>query len=191
MKKLFLVILFFFCTGCAGTYQVSVTSENRYSENLKITIPISEILERYDSLEQFVAVVLDPYQNSAEFRTYQIKHQHNSKNFVITVSSNDISQNEMRHSPIVTNFFEELLISSDGEKTVFRTVGEYYYDRIYEETGAGPNIEINMRFQNIVEESNADKVDEKTNTYTWYLTGQDDTKNIYVRYSKQKRYDII
>ena len=54
------------------------------------------------------------------------------------------------------------------------------------------DITVNIRFHNKVVENNADKYDEKTNTYTWVLNADPASGNVMYSIDKnEKRYDII
>jgi len=52
-------------------------------------------------------------------------------------------------------------------------------------------LRVNIQFHNVVIDSNADKYDSATNTYTWIFNRETENKTIEFNLSNKKRYDII
>lgn len=191
MKKILMLFFILFFTGCTAQYKISVDYKNSFQESVEIILENSKILDQYKSIDDFLRNVIDPYKNSNDFYRYSFHYIKGKNTTSIRITSPKQNKNQMESSPLLGNIFEETLITGDKDINIFRTVGDYYYDRIYSETGDGPEIRIHMHFQNVVEEQNADLIDSKNNNYTWILNGDSDTRNIYVRYSNKRKYDII
>lgn len=197
-KKLIILIVILLLSGCNAEYNAVIKSDNSVSENLKLIIPNN--LFDNDPKEEIdnnikVYRTIDNYKNykykgkvTKDFSYVEIKKKYDDLNSYIT-------------SPFIEGLFQNVTIIENKEFNIFKTVGEYYHDYLYgKETEGVPNVRpknsmndviVTIKLHNRIIETNADIKDEKNNVYTWNFNYENRKKGIYIKYSNEKRYDVI
>ncbi|MGE5455824.1 MAG: hypothetical protein ACM3O4_01785 [Ignavibacteriales bacterium] len=212
MKKLFkLATLFIFVlvlSGCSADYDLVIDENNVVTEKLKVTIPNKIILQGNDDIDVFLENRIKSYKSIRSYKNYVYDSGVGKNNSFIEMTMKYKNLKDYSNSPILNGIFENLNVVENNKFTTFKTVGEYYYNDIY---GAEPtddgngdglqsgsptqsamgDVNITIKLHNKLIESNADIEDEKNNVYTWKLTPDSKQEYIYIKYSNDKRYDII
>lgn len=195
MKKLILILCCFLLTGCTAKYDMTIDSKNKLHESFTFIADNSILkMDNYD-LKESINQRIQGYKKAPELQSYKINYKIGKTTTTFHFKSPVLSVDQLNAFSIFKNAFEEVQVLKEGKNTIFQTVGEYYYYNIFGETNDADSYaidaEINITVHNKVLENNADKVDEKTNTYTWYLKSDQLEKSISIKYSNQKRYDVI
>lgn len=210
MKKVFkFIILFLFViilSGCTTDYDLIIDENNMVTETFKITIPNEVILRQNDDIEIFLDNRIKNYKSIRRYKNYIYDRKVGKDASYLKMTMKYENLQDYSNSSFLNNIFENLIINENKKFTVFKTVGNYYYENIY---GAEPtdegyelepgsptqitvgNVNISIKLHNKLIESNADIEDEKNNVYTWKLTPDSKEEYIYIKYSNKKRYDII
>jgi len=193
--KLLLIIPILFLTGCSVNYNLRVDSNLNFKEEATI-LENNEILQIYNqNLKLVPKQKFSQYESVKSFEPYKLKKEifeDNKTGGVITANFN--GKESLENSILFKSLFSDLNINEYSNIISFQTIG---YNTSFFVPETDPNffledIIVNIRFHNKVVENNADKYDEKTNTYTWVLTTEQDSGNIFFSLDKnQKRYDII
>lgn len=209
MKKIFkLITLFLFIiilSGCSADYDLVIDENNMVTEKIKVTIPNEIILQGNEDIELFLKNRIESYKTIRSYKNYLYDSRVGKTNSFIQMTMKYKNLNDYSKSPILNTIFENLNVIENDKFTSIKTVGNYYYDNIYgaektDESGleAGSPTQINMQDVNItikihnkLIESNADIEDKKNNIYTWKLNPGSKEEYIYIKYSDEKRYDII
>lgn len=195
MKKLIFLICCFVLTGCTAKYDMTITSNNKFQESFTFIADNSILKMDNYTLKESIKQRIDGYKNAPELKDYKITYKIGEKNTTFHFKSPFLTIKQLNQSSILKNGFEEIQLLKEGKNTIFQTVGEYYYYHIFGETndadGYSIDAQVSITPHYKVLKNNADKVDEKTNTYTWYLKSNELEKSLQLKYSNQKRYDVI
>lgn len=199
-EVILLCIFSILLSGCNAEYNLVIDDNNKVNEKVKVTIPNDLLLEEDESVGSVLDDSIDSYKHITKYKDYNFTKHVGKNNSYIIVSKDHKTLEEYSKSPLLKNVFQNLNIVENENYTIFKTVGEYYYDYLYgaESEGSGDpaetamqNVEITIQLQNKLIECNADIKDEKNNVYTWKLEDNNKGKYIYIKYSHEKRYDII
>jgi hypothetical protein len=169
-------------------------------ENIKITIPNQLILSETKNIKSYLNDKIKSYKNISTYNNYKFDRRVLKNYSYVNASRYYDTLSDYAESPPVNNLFQNLMVVENEYYTIFQTVGEYYYDYLYgaESEGTSPladtamkDVVVSIKLHNKIIETNADLRDEKANVYTWNLTPNDKLKSIYIKYSTEKRYDVI
>ncbi len=201
MKRYLLIIsIIFLMTGCSIDYKGTVYSKNRITENIKINFNNDELGNNKSLIKKNLKQEVKKLQNNSDLKGYKIKSKYNKKGSSITFLNNYSSLTNFSNSNFWETLFENITVIENKEYNLFQTTGEYFYYNIYGMVSEGEqhpeesdvsNVIITMQFANKIIEHNADKINEKNNTFTWILEPTDYTKGIYFKYSHQKDYVVL
>ncbi|MDD4643923.1 MAG: hypothetical protein PHW90_02760 [Bacilli bacterium] len=200
MKKMKLLILLFIpimITGCSVDYDVLINTKKEVVETIKFIRKNDDILTFNDSINIYLSSLIDSYKREPSLTNYRFNKKQGNIYSYILLNRRHESLEGYKQTPLFQYLFEDANIIKNDEYTIFKTVGEYYYNNLYGESeGIDPNfhiegVNIKFKFYNNIIESNADDFDKKTNTLTWNLTANDLEKYIYFKIGNQKKYDII
>ncbi|NLL44314.1 MAG: hypothetical protein GX247_01430 [Mollicutes bacterium] len=202
-KKSFKIILLgIFClllVGCNIDYNVVIDSNNRVKENIIINIP-NNILSNDESPKKALDKKIEGYKKIPAYKYYKVSRKVGKNNSILNIKREYSKLEKYADSPILNDLFENIMIIENDYYTVFKTVGDYNYDYFYgrvsepidpSKASSIKDVVVKIQLHNKLIESNADEVDEKNNIYTWYFSPEYTAKYIYMKYGKEKRYDII
>ncbi|HHW69290.1 MAG TPA: hypothetical protein GX747_03035 [Tenericutes bacterium] len=196
-----LLILFFLLltTGCTLNYDLVIHTDNRVSESVSFFRNKNDVLKKYSKLKD---VKKDEIEKS-KINYYKKQYGYSSK-YVRSFSGINLIFYKTRAS--LSDYFEKSIYRSlytdyelieIGNTVSFKTVGSYTPTGIFtSENGEVTNdlakeIKVNIQFHKNVLESNADYIDEFSNTYTWVIKNTDDYKNINFEFGNKKNYIAI
>lgn len=151
----------------------------------------SNILKYSSSIESFL------YEREQSFLEYDVKRIYDKDTSGLKLRTNYDSIDEYIKSKLYNYSFETAYIVDDKDFYQFQTQGEYYRNNIFSnsiESTFKYNIDevnINIKFYNVVIDSNADFVDEKSNIYTWKLDRSNINEIISFQLSNKVRYDVM
>ena len=112
---------------------------------------------------------------------------------VLDVASNNV----VNVTENIKKLFEKANTTYNNGLFTFETSGEYYRNDVFSVDLSKhflynlDEINVNIKFYNVVESHNADKVDEANNIYTWVLKKDDSYRNISFKLQDKIRYDVM
>lgn len=195
-RVIFLIILCVLFTGCTVDYNVIVTSDKKVIEDVKVSKLISKIKEEGYNVED----IKNAQENS--YKSFLNKHNIDYK-FLITsdelqgvFSRKSSNFSSIEKLPYFQQLYNNIKIKKDKNQYSFKTEGIYNGSELFDitdftEVPLLSELRVNIQFHNVVINSNADKYDSKTNTYTWVFNRETKNKTIEFNLSNKKRYDII
>ncbi|MBE6153565.1 MAG: hypothetical protein E7166_05015 [Firmicutes bacterium] len=193
--KLLIIISLIFITGCSTKYDLTIDSDL----NLKETVTLYENNKTLEVYNNNLKLVPDQkfsqYKEMSTFKNYKLIKKIFEKDKTGGVIQTKFSSLEKyRDSFVLTTIFEDIQFLEYGNIVNIQTSGYNPSIFVSEEDFEFfmEDIEVNIKFHNDVVENNAQKYDEKTNTYTWILNQDSKSGNIMFSIDKsKKRYDII
>lgn len=183
--KLFILIgMVLLCCSCTVDYNIEFKTDHTISEKVVIKED-TNVLNKYEySVSEIVESKLYSYQSEINRNNFSVKKELNSDITKVTL----ISQNKNINNFTRMSYFGKMFNGADIKETKntysFKTNGTYrqsglFYDELgIADEGFVDKLNINITFENEVINSNADQVDEKTNTYTWILDRDTKDKSI-------------
>lgn len=206
VKMLFVIMalsITLLLSGCTSDYDLVIDENNSVTETFKVTISNDILLTNNDDIELFLDNRIASYKNINAYRDYQYDRKVGKNTSYIKMTEKYKTLKEYSDSPFMKNVFQNLTIIKNDKFTTFKTVGKYFHEYIYgaERTDEGESgaptqvtmgdVNITIKLHNKLIESNADIEDKENNIYTWKLTKDSKEEYIYLKYSNEKRYDII
>lgn len=196
MKKISLLVVIIsllLLSGCNIKYNLTVTDKGVVKEKAYFLQDNKNILENNDDINLYLEEKIAPYQTVYSSYKYY-KHKGLLKSYILVQKEYESLSNYATNSNLFKNLFERGEVTGTNNNS-FRTVGKFYYDKIYDDT-VDPTfyinkIEINIRFYNNVLDNNADKVNKVTNTYTWIIDETTETKDIYFKTGTKVQYNAV
>lgn len=189
--KLVLIIPLLFLTGCSINYDLRIDSNLKFKEKATI-LENNSILELYSQNLKLVPEQKFSQYEDTNYKLIEKIFESDKTGGIVTANFKDY--NDFEKSILFTNLFSDLNINEYGNIVTMQTSG-YNSSFFISEIDPTLNVEditVNIRFHNKVVENNADRYDEKTNTYTWILDADPTSGNVMFSIDKnQKRYDII
>ncbi len=181
MKKIILALTLLFLTGCNVDYNVLVDENRVVHEEIIATIDNDTTPPYYSNVEEYLIYFTEMYKDSQGFEDYdyEIKIGEEESSVIVTRTYSNIS--EFTNSQIMKSLFDAFYITDSSKYLSFETGKNLFleYSRSgetldeYEQTYE--SFMFNFQFYNEVIESDADKIDKKTNTYTWDLLENEGT----------------
>ena len=188
LKIILLVFSLFLFSGCTIDYNIKIKANNKIEENILLNatnttqLKNSELNKYYNKIYNYL---LKDYDYKFSLKDNKVDLKLNKK----TNNLNDF----ITKSNIILIYDNYELTTNEG-KTTFRNVGLSNFQSLfdYADQNNNPNTElvdkinINITFENIVVENNADSYNKKTNTYTWIYTRDTKIKNIKFVFGEEK-----
>lgn len=191
MKKVFIAICFLLLfSGCTIDYNITFRYDNRINENVKFTIPNKTIEDSGYTVKESTESALQSYKDILKTNKFSSSAKYNSDNVVVTLKSKNKSVSEFTSFLYFRMMFNGADIEDTDDYYSFKTNGVYNQSGLFydlsgiADEGFVDQININIKFENKVISSNADKVD--NDTYTWILTKDTEEKVIEFKVEKDK-----
>lgn len=197
MKKILILICVLLLTGCSVDYNLVITDKQEVREKFTVAIDNTSILERYDTIDEFLNYYTEYYPEIKGFEYYNIKGKKQNNNVtILKVNSKYNSLKEYTKSKGYISMFSNALVETQGKYTTFKSSENFYLKKLKSDTLMEGDIyydefKINIKFYNKVVSHNADIVDEKNNIYTWIVTKDNAKDTVEFKTSGEKRYDVI
>jgi len=195
MKKLIILLLIIFLTGCNVKYDLTITNKEKIKENFKVYVDNEEILKDYNNVDEFLDYYSNFYKENQRNQTYNIKTKESNPQSYFNVKNTYDSLDEYITSSTFLTMFNNATIDRTGDYISFTTSINTYLENIKNNTLVSNNdenksFEIRIKFYNEVT-SNADNIDTKNNIHIWNVN-KDTTKDyIYFKIGPKVKYDIM
>ena len=192
-RLILLILLGFLLTGCTVDYNIVIKSDNSISENININGQTFSNNEEFSEIKQEIINQL-----SDNLNKYNYEYTINKNNNQVLVEINKESNfKELLNNSLYNEVFEDYELFVNKGIQSFRNAGSNYLAELFvvknyeEDLKVSKKIDtlnINIKFENIVTSTNADKYDEKTNTYTWVFKEEDINKTIKFSYDTSQKF---
>ncbi|MFA5603734.1 MAG: hypothetical protein WDA12_02635 [Bacilli bacterium] len=200
VKLLIMLFISVLLTGCSATYDVIIRANDEVFETINFSFKNEELGDNKKEINAYLDEQIKSYKKILIYKDFDFEKKVGKENSYVTVTRTYSDLDEYKESVFVKNLFQNVTVTNNKYYTEIQTVGEYYYDYIYgsdsdeiapkDKNNIG-NIEVTVRLENQLVDTNADFRDENKNIYTWVITPDDDVKNIYIRSNDQLRYDVM
>lgn len=193
-KILTLVTFLILFTGCDVEYNLVIDNKKRVIEDAIFLQDNENILKYSATIDEFI---YNREQENFLNSSYQYERVYESDKSGLNIKNSYNSLEDYVNSKIYKRLFEDAQIISDKKFYSFTTFGDYYRNSVFStplEATYRYNIDkitVNIKFYNVVDSHNADKVDEKNNVYTWYLESSNLNEQIKFTLSNKVRNDIM
>lgn len=197
LKKIVLVCCFLFlCCGCTLKTDLLITSDKKVKEVNQFTLP-NQIIGK--GVSQYFSLVQEDYKDFFHDQNYQFHYtiRNNVSNAILQREYASLKDFTLGDSYRTLYESASIVENPKTHTYTFQASGENYISLLFQERASSTHlfqaqtIEINVQFHNVVLSSNADRVNSKTNTYTWIFDGDNHSKYIQFQLSSKKRYDLI
>ncbi len=193
-KILILMVLLVFISGCKANYNVNIYSNGKVEEQLVIIFDSNSVESHNPGA--LIDDTIKTYKENNMYTNYSIKKDINGSKSTITAtrkySSLDSYINDSELLPVL---FEKTVYVDDFGIKGLQTIGEFYYDAVFDTSVADDpmldNIDIKIHSQLELLENNASRVDKDNNDLYWNINNQNKTFSMNFKFNNSKRYDII
>lgn len=196
MKKIIIFLAILFLTGCNVKYDLTITNKEEVKENFYVYIDNSKMLESYKTIDEYLDYYSNVYKENFSKENYNIKTKESSPQSYFLVKNKYKDLDEYTKSTSFLSLFSGATIERVGSYTTFTTATNTYLNSIKNDTllsadAAEYQYTINIKFYNEVVDSNADKIDEKNNIYTWNIDKNTTKDFIYFKISSKVKYGVM
>lgn len=196
MKKIFILILLIFLTGCDVKYNLTITNKEEVKEKFYVYIDSKTIQNSSMSKNEYLDYYSHLYLQNTGYKNYKVDTKSDDKlsSFIITREYSNLD--DYASSISFKNMFNNANIERIGNYTSFQTSKNQFLeninnDELISEDSKNNTYTINIKFYNEVVNHNADKVDEKNNIYTWVINKDTTKDNLYFKIGPKVRYDVM
>ncbi len=193
LKIIFLSLFIFLYCGCTIDYNLTITNKKKIIESITVLDDNGTILKYNDSIQDF----LNMQKKGVEELGYEVNTLTGDSESGLFIQNNYNDFTSYTNSEYFTKLFEKANVTYDNGLFKFETSGDYHRNDVFSVDLSQhylynlDKININIKFYNVVESHNADKVDNANNTYTWVLDKKDSYRNIVFKLKDDIRYDIM
>ncbi len=201
MKKILFLISIIMLTGCSVVYELNIDNNNSYNERINFTESNNYLKKYGENTSETISNIIDFYFSGNEeiepvivLDTKNIKGKKSGEYTGFTLNQTFSNQKIYQESLFFNYYFETSKITN--AKDTYTIYGnKFNYDNVkklttsYKYTFDVDNIVIKIQSYYDVIDSNATKIDKKTNTYYW-VVNEDNASNFELKltYSKDKKY---
>lgn len=192
IKIISLVIIGFLLTGCSFKYDVKIMTDGSVEESADVVFDDSYFMDKDKNVFPNKVIKKSLEETSKVYKKksgdIEIINKTNHRESIIT-NKYESYMEYRQESEFYKTLYNDVSIITTGN-TVRITTSELlvssssanleYYENSY--------VAISLPFKVI--DHNADKVDESSNTYYWYMDDSTKIKNIDLSYNKEKYYTI-
>ncbi len=192
-RKILIIIILFLLSGCNLEYNLSITANKQFNEEVIITLDRNLYHEDNQAAERQLRSEIEEILDFSKYQNYGYDLDIRSDNIYISIEATYKNFDEFRKSPIIGYVFQAVYYTEFDYYTL-RTGGQKYNanrgvradsERYLKE------IEVNIRAHNHIAGSNAHEEDLRRNVATWYFTNGKIDEHIEIDLDYTKRYDII
>lgn len=160
---------------------VNISATKEYFDSFYMNLPVTIVEENYNS----------DWINPLKENNYKYELRKNNYPYPsVFVEKKYNNLNEYSQKTVfLEQSFEDLIIKTNNNLYQIQTVNFLPY--VEDQTDEGfpiSNLSINIKLPFVVTESNADKIDKSTNTYTWIIDEETKDKEINITFDKSKIY---
>ena len=201
MKKILFLISIIMLTGCSVVYELNIDNKNSYNERINFTESNNYLKKYGENTSETISNIIDFYFSGNEeiepvivLDTKNIKGKKSGEYTGFTLNQTFSNQKIYQESLFFNYYFETSKITN--AKDTYTIYGnKFNYDNVkklttsYKYTFDADNIVIKIQSYYDVIDSNATKIDKKTNTYYW-VVNEDNASNFELKltYSRDKKY---
>lgn len=200
VKLLIMLVISVLLTGCSATYDVIIKANDEVFETINFSFKNEELGKNKKEINTYLDEQIKAYKRILIYQNFEFEKKVGKENSYVTMSRTYSDLDEYKESVFVKSLFQNVTVTNNKYYTEIQTVGDYYYDYIYgsdsdeiapkDKNNIG-NVEVSVRLENQLVDTNADLKNENKNIYTWVITPDDDVKNIYIRSNDKLRYDVM
>lgn len=200
VKLLMMLVISVLLTGCSATYDVIIKANDEVFETINFSFKNEELGKNKKEINTYLDEQIKAYKRIIIYQNFEFEKKVGKENSYVTMSRTYSDLDEYKESVFVRSLFQNVTVTNNKYYTEIQTVGDYYYDYIYgsdsdeiapkDKNNIG-NVEVSVRLENQLVDTNADLKNENKNIYTWVITPDDDVKNIYFRSNDKLRYDVM
>lgn len=189
MKKLLAILsITLMCVGCNAQYSLEINKDLSVNETV-VAVEPPEFYASYEksSVGRVIAIILAPELDYLNSNNYLVNKASNSEGTgVIITNKFDNMEEYLSVSNAFLQYNSTPEYSVDGSIVTFHVSGHIVDDAQFPEIFNIDTASISITLPFVVTENNADKYDRKTHTYTWNVDKPLETKDILIKFNKDK-----
>ncbi len=197
MKKIFILLFgILLLTGCSANYNLTVDQSLSVRENIDIIGDDRFKMNSSYTIDTMYDTILNTYSNNIDKnKINNVEKYLNNNNLSVKINNNYSNLDELSKS-----YYASLIYSNNFKINTNENIITLSSDNIMnnlwifmtdmEDDPLIKNLNINIKVPYIVTNHNADKVDEKNNTYTWEYNFQTTNKIINISFDKNNIYVV-
>lgn len=193
MKKLLLVAMLLLVTGCSYDYNLTVTNDKRYIEEIEFKFPTSSINLTGKKLKNHVKEEIQKYKKSNIYDAYTFDYKIKKEEVIVTLTAEHKTFELFQASPFYKEYFQRIY-KIEGNNYFVSTGGDFTnpnLGEVFDPEYTTKDFSINIKFQNKVASTNANTSDKDKNIYTWNISAKDTNRSVEFSLEDEARYDII
>lgn len=191
MKKLILILILFFLTGCSVEYTLTVNKDFTIEEQIKATETNRFFnMYEYSNKREVINFIFEPYFEEIDKNLYIYEIIDNDEVGGVLISRKFLSfQDYKNNTDSVKYLFKEIDYYEQGNIITLKALNFCRYNENDPERPAINKAEIIINSDFKVVEHNADKI--KNNNYIWITDENIAKKEILISFDKTRRNNVI
>lgn len=198
MKRnvILLLLVIVLLTGCNIKYDLLITDTEQVNEEFTIPVKNKDILKKYKTVDEYLDYYSNLYSMNEGYDKFMISTKKGREISKFIVNRKYKNLDDFITSYSFKSMFDNASIERVGNYVKFTTSNNKYLQQLkskedIDENSIYESFQVNIKFYNKVVDSNADRIDEKNNIYTWEIVSDNPKDFIMFKISKDKRYDVM
>lgn len=189
MKKIVILVGLLLVTGCNANYNININKDLSIEEQVNISGTDSLYKIYYKTTKvNVLKELLGRFENSLKEKNYQYELRESDYPFVTIEKKYNSITEYINTADLYQNYFEKINYSQDGNVVKIETEGFIPNEdddpsRFYVE-----NLDVSIKCAYHVLNSNATKIDKKTNTYHFIMDGGAKDFKILLEFDTSRRF---
>lgn len=189
MKKIVILVVLCFLTGCTVNYNIEFLDDLTVQEKAIIGGNEELFVAKYKTTHENVLIeALSPYENDLKENGYQYHVNLDGSETVIIEKEYADIESYLKSSLLFNDYFDKINYSKDGD--IIRIETEGFNSNNIEDPNRFyvKNLDIAIKSAYKITNSNASRIDEKTNTYHFMMNEQDEDFQIILEINTSSKF---
>lgn len=190
MKKIILILTVLILTGCSANYNLDIDKSLSSNENININGDNRFKIDNNYTIDTMYETVLNTYSDILDkTKINNVEKYLDNNNLSLKINNTYSNLDELSKSYYFSLIYSNGLKSTTNENIITLST-DNVIDNLWvfmsdmEDDPLINQLSINIKVPYVVTINNADKIDEKTNTYTWEYNFQTTNKTINISFDK-------
>ena len=189
MKKILVLFIVILITGCSVNYEIEITNGLKVIERCSLEAGEDVYKSHYQTTKvKVLQDILNIYNDELKKNNYQVEVIKDELPYVKIAREYSSIQEYLNSSLLFNNYFDKINYTKDGKIVKIETEGfnpneHEDPDRFYVD-----DLDIAIKSAYKVVNSNATKIDKKTNTYHFELKGEEEEFKIMLEIDTSRKF---
>lgn len=170
MKKVLILIILIFLTGCEAEYTIDIDKELNFTEKISIVKPNTEYIDMKSEINDIIESVTG---TASSYDEYFAKPIYGSEKSGYSLEYTDSYNTFRSTSKILTACYDEVRMTKENDLVTIQTIGNYRCSEYYNK-----NFLVKIKTEHDVVYTNSDY--EEEGYYVWNIDPKAEKQKIYI-----------